>query len=67
MKRQGNFSQRTEQEKLWKPNNLYDKELKGLVTKMLIELGKITDVHIEHFNNELENIYIEKEAIRNIQ
>lgn len=33
---------------------------------MLIELGKITDVHIEHFNNELENIY-KKEVIRNIQ
>ena len=60
MERQRNFSQWTEQEKPWKTNNktdnLYDQELKGLVIKILTELGKRTDVHIEHFNSELENI-----------
>ena len=48
-----------------KINSLPDKEFKASVIKMLTELGKIFDVHSEHFKKELENIKKTQSEIKN--
>ena len=63
MKRQKNFSQLKEQEKILEKvnnetekNNLPDEEFKTLVIKMLTELGKRIALNSKHFNKEIQNI-----------